>query len=60
MIEEVIKLCNEYYELIPWKEFAYDKMDLILNENQCREELRMIDDVFDMDISFKLLYGAYL
>jgi hypothetical protein len=32
MIEEVTNLCNEYYNLIPRKEFAHDKLELILEE----------------------------
>lgn len=39
MIEEVIKLCNKYYELIPRKEFAHDKLDLILQDYQVNQEL---------------------
>lgn len=60
MIEEVIKLCNKYYELIPRKEFAHDKLDLILQDYQVNQELWLIDEVFDTDIALKLLYGAYL
>lgn len=60
MISKVTELCNQYYELIPRKEFAYDKLNLILHDYQCNQELSMIDEVFDLDIALKMIYGAYL
>lgn len=50
---------NEYFELIPREEFAYDKMEIILNKNDANRAIRNLDTVIDLDIALKLAYGAY-
>jgi len=59
MMAKACDLNNEYFELIPREEFAYDKMELILDEHASDRAMRNLDSIIDLDISLKLAYGAY-
>ena len=59
MMEKVIDLNNEYYELIPWTDFAYDKMNLLGETYSVNQELNHINQIFDLDYPIKLVYAAY-
>lgn len=59
MLEKVVELCNQYYELIPRTEFAYDKLAFFTDKWQVEKELKLLQEVFELDKTIQIVYAAY-
>ena len=59
MIDKVLDLNNEYYELIPRTEYAFDKLQYMTDTYSVDQEIWNITEIFDIDAALKLVYAAY-
>lgn len=56
--EEISKLTNEYYHLLPCKGYAHEKINPISDHKKLIEQSRLLADLLDLECASKILLGA--
>ena len=51
-------LSNEYYHILPKKDFLYEKVPILNNESAIKEELANLDLLFDIEIATRFMIAA--
>ena len=57
-MDEIFDLSNAYYELLSPTGFAYSSIPPILNPNQVQEQRQMLQDLYDIEVAFKILIAS--
>jgi len=57
-LESIHQCTNEYYTLLPLNGYSDGKLPVIDNQDQIKKQERMLDDLFDLELSYKILLGA--
>ncbi|CAF0916058.1 unnamed protein product [Rotaria sp. Silwood1] len=58
ILESIYQYTNEYYTLIPLNGYADEKLAVIDDENSLKAQEKILDDLFELELSYKILLGA--
>lgn len=58
LIDQITKLSNQYYELIPQMNFNYEKLKPISNENDLDNQKSLLNQLMHAQVSCRILMGA--
>ena len=58
LLDSICKLTNEYYTIIPLKGYGYEKLPMIDDEEAVNAQERKLDDIFELELSYKILLAA--
>jgi hypothetical protein len=59
-IREIGELSNEYYDILTPTNFAYDKIQPLLHDYNVQNELKKLNQIYDLEIALKIILGAKL
>jgi hypothetical protein len=57
-LESLHQYTNEYYTLIPLNSYSDDKLLVIDNDETLKQQEKILDDLFQLELSYKILLGA--
>ncbi|CAF3862176.1 unnamed protein product [Adineta steineri] len=58
ILDSIYKYTNEYYTIIPLRGYADEKLPIIDNEGQLKQQEKILDDLLELELSYKILLGA--
>ncbi len=58
IMDEVYELSNQYYEALAPTGFAYAAIPPILQKNEVNEQRVILQDLYDIEVAFKIILGA--
>ena len=58
ILETIYKHTNEYYTIIPLRGYADEKLPVIDNEQMLKNQEKILDDLMELELSYKILLGA--
>ncbi|CAF1343422.1 unnamed protein product [Rotaria magnacalcarata] len=58
VLESIYKYTNEYYTIIPLRGFADGKLPIIDKEDIVKKQEKIIDDLIELELSYKIFLGA--
>jgi len=58
ILESIYKHTNEYYTIVPLRGYADQKLTIIDDENQLKKQEKILDDLLELELSYKILLGA--
>ncbi|CAF3181779.1 unnamed protein product [Rotaria socialis] len=58
ILDSIYQYTNEYYTLIPFNGYADEKLAVLDNENLLKDQEKILDDLFELELSYKILLGA--
>ncbi|CAF3484731.1 unnamed protein product [Rotaria sordida] len=58
ILESIYQYTNEYYTLIPQNGYSDEKLAVIDNEDLLKAQEKILDDLFELELSYKILLGA--
>jgi hypothetical protein len=57
-LQSIYQYTNEYYTLIPLNGYSDEKLPVIDNTEVLKQQEKILDDLFDLELSYKILLGA--
>ncbi|CAF3964350.1 unnamed protein product [Rotaria sp. Silwood2] len=58
ILESIYQYTNEYYTLIPLNGYSDEKLSVIDNADILKAQEKILDDLFELELSYKMLLGA--
>ncbi|CAF0960955.1 unnamed protein product [Adineta ricciae] len=58
ILEAIYQYTNEYYTLVPLNGYSDEKLPILNDEQQLKQQEKMLDDLFDLELTYKILLGA--
>ena len=58
LLETIYKYTNDYYTVVPLKGFANGKLPIIDNEQALKNQEKILDDLLELELAYKILLGA--
>jgi predicted DNA-binding WGR domain protein len=58
LLESIYQYTNEYYTLIPLNDYSYEKLRIIEDTNILKQQEKILDDLFELELTYKILLGA--
>jgi predicted DNA-binding WGR domain protein len=58
LLDSICKTTNEYYTIIPLRGYAEEKLPIIDNEQMLKQQEKNLDDLLELELSYKILLGA--
>ena len=58
LMKEIYEYTNQYYTLVPLNGFADEKLPIIGDSNTLKAQEKLIDDLFELELSYKMLLAA--
>ena len=58
MLQSFYDYTNEYYTLLPMNGYFDEKLNVIDNENLLKNQQKILNDLFELELSYKILLGA--
>jgi predicted DNA-binding WGR domain protein len=58
LLESIYKHTNEYYTIIPLRGYVDEKLAIIDDEHTLKQQEKILDDLFELELSYKMLLGA--
>lgn len=58
LFDSICKHTNDYYTIIPLRGYAEEKLPIIGNEQILKQQGQTLDDILELELSYKLLLGA--
>ena len=58
ILESIYKHSNEYYSIVPLRGYLDAKLSVINNENELKNQEKILDDLSELELSYKILLGA--
>jgi ankyrin repeat protein len=58
LLESIHQYSNEYYTLIPMNSYSDEKLCVIDNEQILKQQEKFLNDLFQLELSYKILLGA--
>lgn len=58
ILDSIYKNTNEYYTLIPLNGYADEKLAVIDNDDLLKAQEKVLDDLYELELSYKMLLGA--
>ena len=58
IMDSIYKHTNEYYTIIPLRGYAEEKLPIIDNEQMLKQQEKNLDDLLELELSYKILLGA--
>ncbi|UJR15954.1 hypothetical protein I4U23_002874 [Adineta vaga] len=58
VLDAIYRHTNEYYTIVPLRGYADEKLPVIENENQLKQQEKILDDLVELELSYKILLGA--
>lgn len=53
-------MSSEYFELIPYHEFSWDKIEPLTNDDQLSNAVQKLTNLMDLELTNRILLGAHL
>jgi predicted DNA-binding WGR domain protein len=58
VLESIYKRTNEYYSIVPLRGYAEEKLPIIDNEIMLKQHEKILYDLMELELSYKILLGA--
>ena len=58
ILESIYQYTNEYYTIIPLNGLLEEKLPVIDDDNALKNQEKILDDLFELELSYKILLGA--
>ena len=58
LIQSIQQYTNEYYTLIPMNSYSDEKLVIIDNQQMLKQQKKLLDDLVQLELSYKILLGA--
>jgi predicted DNA-binding WGR domain protein len=58
ILESIYKYTNEYYTIIPLQGYSDEKLKIIDDENLLKNQEKILDDLRELELAYKILLGA--
>ena len=52
-------MSSEYYELIPYFEFSWDKIEPLTSDDQLSNAVQKLNNLMDLELTNRVLMGAH-
>ncbi len=60
VMNEIYALSNSYYEILAPTGYAFDAIEPIMQDHDLSREKAKLQDLFDLEVAFKIILGAKL
>ncbi|CAF0863254.1 unnamed protein product [Adineta ricciae] len=58
ILESIYRRTNEYYSIVPLRGYADEKLPVIVDEQQLKQQEKVLDDLLELELSYKMLLAA--